>query len=62
MNHIINTKLPSSLKKFFKKKDAHKILSFMLSDKKNKSNKINLVLLKKLETLLLIKNIVKIKY
>ena len=48
MNHIINTKLPSSLKKFFKKKDANKILSFMLSDKKNRSNQISLVLLKKI--------------
>jgi len=48
MHHIINTKLPSSLKKFFKKKDAHKILSFMQSDKKNRSNQINLVLLKKI--------------
>ena len=46
--HIINNKLPSSIKKFFKKNDAHKILSFMLSDKKNKSDKINLVLLKKI--------------
>ena len=48
MNHIINIKLPSSLKKFFKKKDAQKILSFMLSDKKNRSNQISLVLLKKI--------------
>ena len=46
--HIFNTKLTSSIKKFFKKKDAHKILSFMLSDKKNKSKKINLILLKKI--------------
>ncbi len=48
MNHIINAKLPSSLKKFFRKKDAQKILSFMLSDKKNRSNQISLVLLKKI--------------
>ena len=48
IDHLINTKLPSSLKKFFKKKDAHKILSFMLSDKKNRSNQISLVLLKKI--------------
>ena len=48
INHIINNELPSSLKKFFKKNDANRILSFMLSDKKNNSNKINLVLLKKI--------------
>ena len=48
MSHIIDNKLPSSIKKFFKKRDAHKILSFMLTDKKNRSNKINLVLLKKI--------------
>ena len=48
INHIIDNKLPSSIKKFFRKRDAHKILSFMLTDKKNRSNKINLVLLKKI--------------
>ena len=48
IQHIINNKLPSSIKKFFKKNDAYKILSFMLNDKKNESNKINLVLLKKI--------------
>ena len=47
INHIINNELPSSLK-IFKKNDANRILSFMLSDKKNNSNKINLVLLKKI--------------
>ena len=31
--------------KFFKKKDLNKILAFMSKDKKNNSNKINLVLL-----------------
>ena len=50
INHITFSKLPSSLNKFFKKKDANKILSFMESDKKNKSKKINLVLLKKIGT------------
>ena len=48
IRHIKNSKLPSSLNKFFKKKDAHKIVSFMLSDKKNKSDKINLIVLKRI--------------
>ena len=46
--HIENANLPSSLGKFFKLKDCNKILSFMLKDKKNNSNKISLVLLKKI--------------
>jgi 3-dehydroquinate synthase len=47
-NHIYNCKLPSQINKFFKVKDLNKILSFMLKDKKNNSDKINLVLLKKI--------------
>ena len=47
-NHISKFNLPSSIKKFFKIKDLSKILSFMLKDKKNNSDKINLVLLKKI--------------
>ena len=48
LSHITNFRLPSSLKKFFNKKDIHKIVSYMLTDKKNDSDKINLVLLKKI--------------
>ncbi len=48
INHIHDAKLPSDIKKFFKKKDLNKILSFMSKDKKNKSHKISLVLLKKI--------------
>jgi len=47
-NHISNSKLPSTTNKFFKVKDLNRILSFMLKDKKNNSDKINLVLLKKI--------------
>ena len=47
-NHISSSDLPSTLNKFFKVKDLNKILSFMLKDKKNNTNKINLVLLKKI--------------
>ena len=48
INHISNSNLPSNIKKFFEIKDLNKILFFMLKDKKNNSNKINLVLLKKI--------------
>ena len=48
INHIYNSKLPSDINKFFKKKDLNKILTFMTKDKKNNSEKINLVLLKKI--------------
>ena len=48
INHIYNCNLPYNLNKFFKIKDLNKILSYMLKDKKNNSNKINLVLLKKI--------------
>ena len=50
INHIDNSDLPSSVSKFFNQKDTKKILSFMAKDKKNRSNKINLVLLKKIGT------------
>ena len=36
------------MNKFFEAKDLNKILSFMLKDKKNNSDKISLVLLKKI--------------
>ena len=48
INHIYNAKLPSNINKFFKKKDLNKILTFMSKDKKNKTHKISLVLLKKI--------------
>ena len=48
IDHIDNSDLPSSVSKFFSPKDINKILTFMAKDKKNRSNKINLVLLKKI--------------
>ena len=48
IKHIVEANLPSKIEKFFKIKDLNKILSFMLKDKKNNTNKINLVLLKKI--------------
>ncbi len=50
IDHIDNSDLPSSVSKFFSQKDVNKILSFMAKDKKNRSNNINLVLLKKIGT------------
>ena len=47
-NHISNLNLSLSINKFFKAKDINRIVSFMLKDKKNKSSKINLVLLRKI--------------
>ena len=46
--HISNSKLPSRLNNFFKIKDINKIIHFMINDKKNNSEKINLVLLKRI--------------
>ena len=47
-NHYKNSKLPSNIKKYFKRKDLNKIIKFMKTDKKNNSDKIKLVLLKKM--------------
>ena len=46
INHIDNSGLPFSIKKYFSIKDSNKILSFMIKDKKNDSSQINLILLK----------------
>ena len=48
INHISKCGLPSELNKYFKSKDINKIVEFMIKDKKNNSDKINLVLLKKI--------------
>ncbi len=48
IDHIDNSDLPSAVSKFFSTKDVNKILSFMIKDKKNRSNNINLVLIKKI--------------
>ena len=48
LKHVSNANLPSKINKYFKIKDLNKILSFMTKDKKNNSNKISLVLLKKI--------------
>ncbi len=48
IDHIDDSDLPSSISKFFSPKDTNKILTFMAKDKKNRSDNINLVLLKKI--------------
>ena len=59
INHILNCNLPSNINDFFKIKDLNKIISFMLKDKKNNSNKISLVLLKKIASPLINKQFSK---
>ena len=46
--HFENFSLLKDLKKYFKKKDISKIISFMKKDKKNTSSNINLILIKKI--------------
>ena len=47
-NHLYKLNLPRNIHKFFNTRKLNKILSFMKKDKKNNTNKINLVLLKKI--------------
>ena len=48
INHISNLSLPVKIYKLFDSKDLNKILFFMTKDKKNNTNKINLILLRKI--------------
>ena len=48
INHINNSRLPNKLSRYFAIKDIKKILTYMSNDKKNNSNMINLILLKKI--------------
>ena len=47
-DHLNQLNLPRNINKFFLLNDLNKILFFMRKDKKNNTNKINLVLLKKI--------------
>jgi len=49
-SHLNKLNLPRNINKFFSIKNLGKILSFMKKDKKNNTNKINLILLKKIGT------------
>ena len=48
IEHILKLRLPSNIKNYFSIRDIDKILSFMMTDKKNFSKKINLILLKRI--------------
>ena len=48
LNHIKKMKLPSKINNYFSSNSLDKILSFMKNDKKNISNNLNLILLKKI--------------
>ena len=48
MNHYKKSNLPFDLNKYFSRNNIKKILKFMSKDKKNKTKKINLILLKRI--------------
>ena len=59
--HFEKSNLPNNLKNYFSTKDINKILSFMIKDKKNDSNQINLILLKDIGKTLINKKYNKLK-
>jgi len=61
INHIESFGLPNDIKKYFSLKHVNKIVSFMVNDKKNNTNRINLILLKKIGTVLIDKKFDKKK-
>ena len=61
INHVKNFYLPHDIRKYFSLKDVNKIISFMINDKKNNTNKINLILLKRIGTPLINKQFSKEK-
>jgi 3-dehydroquinate synthase len=46
--HLDNKKFPTSIKDYFSLEDCNKIISFMIKDKKNNSEKIKLILIKRI--------------
>jgi len=46
--HYLNLNLPMNITKYFKKKEIKKVLNFMIKDKKNLNNKINLILINRI--------------
>ena len=48
MDHIKKSKIPFEIQDYFSMKNLKKLLSFMIKDKKNTKNKINLILLKEI--------------
>ena len=59
LNHLKNPNLPNKLKRYFLPKDVKKILSYMSNDKKNNSSMINLILLKKIGSIIINKQFSK---
>ena len=57
--HMKNPKLSTNIKKYIKNKHINIVLSFMTKDKKNETDKINLILLKKIGKPILQKNFSK---
>tara|TARA_Y100001970_G_scaffold109566_1_gene136879 strand:- start:3101 stop:4210 length:1110 start_codon:yes stop_codon:yes gene_type:complete len=53
LEHIKNLKISTNLNFYFKRKDIQLIIKYMKSDKKNNSNKINLILIKKIGKIIL---------
>ena len=53
IKHISLLNLPMNLNYYFKKKDINSIIKYMISDKKNNSSKINLILIKKIGKVIL---------
>ena len=51
--HVNKMRLPSNIKKYFSERNLNSILFFMLKDKKNTSKKINLILLRKIGSLII---------
>ena len=51
--HVNKMRFPSNIKKYFSYRNLNSILFFMLKDKKNTSKKINLILLRKIGSLII---------
>jgi len=60
MEHFQKSNLPYNLKNYFSNQHLNKILNFMIKDKKNNSEKINLILLKKIGSPIFNKNFSKV--
>ena len=61
IGHLSKAKLSYNVSKYFSKIDTKKIISYMQNDKKNNSEKINLILLKKIGSMELNKKFSKEK-
>ena len=59
IKHLKNKNLPYKISNYFLPKDVNKIISFMSKDKKNKSGKINLILLSKIGSAIIDKEYTK---